>query len=60
MSKKQTKCIDYCICPYCGYKFDGNNALNANMDSTSTTCPDCSKDMSVSVSVEYMCTELDD
>ena len=56
---KQTKCIDDCICPYCGHKFDGAEALNYDMYISSIMCPECEKFMEVSISVEYMCTEIE-
>ncbi len=56
----QTRCIDDCICVYCGHKFDGRDACNANMDSTQVICPKCDKEMDVDISIEYMCTAIDD
>ena len=56
----QTKCIDDCICPYCGHKFDGQNALNYDMSREWAFCPSCNKEMKVEVSIEYMCTTIDD
>lgn len=56
----QTKCIDYCICPYCGHKFDGEEALNWDMCVRNIICPKCEKEMEVSFSIEYMCTTIED
>lgn len=56
----QTKCIDYCICPYCGHKFDGETACNGNMDCKSVICPECEKDIHIDLSIEYMCTVIED
>ena len=56
----QTKCIDDCICVYCGNKFDGNSACNANMDCTTIECPECGTEMEVSLSIEYMCTAIEE
>jgi hypothetical protein len=56
----QTICIDDCECPYCGHKFNGSNACNANMDCQSVECPKCKREMDVSISVEYMCTVIED
>lgn len=56
----ETKCIDYCICPYCGHKFNGQRAMNSDMDRGSITCPQCEKDMNVNISIEYMCTAIEE
>lgn len=58
-STKQTKCIDDCICPYCGHKFDGSNACNGDMDCVVIQCPQCEREMEVSLSIEYMCTAIE-
>ena len=65
MSKKkyptdQTKCVDWCICPYCGYVFDGYEEMNGDMDRSTVDCPKCNKTMHVSVSIEYMCTVMEE
>lgn len=56
----QTKHIDNCICPYCGYKFDGRDACNGDMDCSVITCPKCKKDMQVYLSIEYLCVAIED
>jgi len=58
--KDETKCIDDCECIYCGHFFDGEEATNNDMDCNVVTCPKCGKDMSISVSIEYMCTPIED
>ncbi len=55
----QTKCIDDCICPYCGHKFDGQKACNYSMQPLNIECPACSKEMSIDISVEFICTVID-
>jgi len=56
----QTRCIDDCICPHCGHKFDGQRAINGDMDCMiHVFCPECNKEMEVSISVEYMCTVVE-
>jgi len=57
---EQTRCIDDCECVECGYKFDGQRATNNDMDCNTVNCPKCKTEMYVSVSVEYMCTQIDD
>ena len=55
----QTKCIDDIICPNCGHKFDGRDAINADMDCMSNIfCPNCNGEMEISISVEYMATAV--
>lgn len=56
----QTMCIDDCICPYCGHKFDGGHAVNYDMCVSSVICPQCKEYMNVSISVEYMCTAVEE
>lgn len=53
----QTKCIDYCICPYCGFQFDGDEALNYEIISGSKEikCINCNGLMRVYLSIEYLC-----
>lgn len=56
----QTICIDDCQCVYCGNKFNGRDATNNNMDCNSVKCPECDRNMYVSLSIEYMCTEMEE
>lgn len=56
----QTKCIDWCICPYCGHKFDGFHVMNYDLYKTEIYCPICDKEMKISASVEYTCTAIDE
>lgn len=56
----QTTCIDDCICPYCGYRFDGKKATNNDLDVRYVHCPKCRKEMHVFPSVEWMCTIIDE
>lgn len=56
----QTKCIDDRICPYCGHRFDGEKAMNYKMFEPIITCPKCEKEIDVSISVEYLCTTIED
>lgn len=58
--KDQTICFDDCECVYCGHKFDGREATNANMDCAGVTCPNCKGEMFVHLSIEYMCTPVQD
>ena len=57
---EETKCIDNCICPYCGHEFDGQRAINNDLDTRLIDCPKCEKEMEVWTSVEYMCVTIDD
>ena len=57
---KQTVCIDDIECPYCGCKFDGQKAINNNLDCMSVDCPECGREMDIMVSVEYTATEIED
>jgi sarcosine oxidase delta subunit len=57
----QTQCIDDIICPYCGYKFEGERAVNGDMDCMlNIFCPECNGEMEISISVEYMATVVKD
>ena len=56
----ETICIDNCICVYCGNKFDGQRACNSNMDCNIVICPKCNKEMYVSLSIEYVCSVIED
>ncbi len=56
----QTICVDDCICVQCGNNFDGRTATDGDMDCLTVTCPKCHKEMYVSISVEYMCTAIED
>ena len=56
---KETKCIDDCICVYCGHKFDGHNATNGDLDTVSVECPKCGREMFVIMSVEYICQQIE-
>lgn len=53
--RNETKRIDDCECVYCGHIFDGRDACNADMDCSTVTCPNCSKEMLVLLSIEYTC-----
>lgn len=57
---EETKCVDYCICPYCGHKFNGKLAINGNLDERIIECPICEKEMEVFPSVKYTCTAIPD
>jgi NAD-dependent SIR2 family protein deacetylase len=57
---QQTDRIDDCECVYCGYIFNGSDAMNGDMDKQSVTCPKCYKDMFVSISVQYTCTPMEE
>lgn len=57
---EETVQIDNCQCVYCGHKFGGRSACNADMDCTTVTCPKCEKEMNVFISVEYTCSPVDD
>ncbi len=57
---KQTRCIDDIICPYCGIKFDGEQAINGDMDASIVICPKCKREMEISISVEYMATSIEE
>ena len=60
-NQNQTTCIDDIICPYCGHKFDGEKAINGDMDCLiNPECPKCKRKMEVSISVEYMATAIED
>lgn len=51
--------IDDCECIYCHHAFDGREACNGDMDTTTVECPKCGKEMAVSLSVEYLCYSID-
>jgi len=59
-STEETKCIDNCICPYCGHEFNGQRAINNDLDTRLIDCPKCEKEMEVWTSVEYMCVAIND
>lgn len=50
--------VDDCECVYCGFKFDGKEAINNDLDECIVYCPSCDAEMSVLMSVEYTCQEL--
>lgn len=55
----QTTCIDDIICPHCGHRFDGQRAINGDMDCMSEVhCPECRREMEISISVEYTATAV--
>lgn len=56
---KQTNSVDNIECPYCGHRFSGRNACNGNMDCYSVVCPYCGKEMSISMSIEYLAEEIE-
>lgn len=51
--------VDECECVYCRYIWDGRKACNADMDTSTVTCPSCGRIMGVSLSVEYLCYAID-
>lgn len=51
--------LDDCECIYCHHIWDGRKACNADMDTSTVTCPSCGRTMGVSLSVEYMCYKID-
>jgi len=55
----ETANIDDCVCVYCGHKFDGQIAINNDLDTSIVECPKCNKEMKVLLSVEYTCQRLD-
>ncbi len=57
---EETVRVDDCQCVYCGHIFNGRNACNADMDCQIVTCPNCEKEMEVSISVEYTCHPIED
>ena len=57
---KETKNIDNCVCVYCGHKFDGQTAIDNNLDEIIIDCPKCGKQMYVLMSVEYTCQSIDE
>ena len=56
----QTIMIDECQCVYCGHRFDGRDACNGDMDCVSVICPECGKEMYVLLSIEYLCTPIEE
>ena len=56
---KETKCIDDCICVYCGHKFDGTEATNGDIDCIEIECPKCGREMYVMISVKYTCQPIE-
>jgi NAD-dependent SIR2 family protein deacetylase len=59
-SIKETINYDVCECVYCGHIFNGREAMNGDMDKSSVECPNCEKEMNISISVQYVCTEICD
>jgi len=56
---KQTNTADSCECVYCGHLFDGRAACNGDMDCHAVQCPKCGKWNCVSMSIEYLCEEME-
>jgi len=56
---EETVSVDTCICPYCGHEFNGQRAINNNLDVRIIDCSKCRKEMEVYPSVEYMCVAID-
>lgn len=58
--REETRRIDECECPYCGHYFNGRDACNADMDVNYTHCPKCEKQINVFISVEYICSPVEE
>lgn len=57
---RETATVDNCQCVYCNHIFNGREACNGNMDCWSVKCPECEKEMYVALSIEYVCTEIEE
>lgn len=55
---EETTNIDNCECVYCGHKFDGQSAINNNLDTGTVICPNCKNEMRVLLSVTYTCQNI--
>lgn len=55
---EETNNIDDCECVYCGHKFDGQTAINKDLDTERVLCPKCNKEMRVLLSVAYTCQKI--
>ncbi len=60
MEYKETKCIDKCICCYCGNVFDGLEASNWNIRMRAVNCSFCGRRMKVTVNIEFKCKPIED
>jgi len=56
---EETNNVDKCECVYCGYMFNGRDAVDADLDTNFIICPKCKKRMKVFMSVEYLCLPED-
>ena len=56
---KDTKCVDKCICVYCGHVFDGLKASNWNIQMRTVNCPVCRREMKVQVSIKFTCSAME-
>lgn len=52
---EETSNADVIECVYCGHAFNGNKACNGDMDCSSVKCPECKKEMEVTMSIVYTC-----
>ena len=55
----QTNSVDMCECVYCGHLANGRDVCNGDMDCHSYQCPACGKWNFVSMSIEYLCEEME-
>lgn len=53
--KNETISVDDIECPWCGKKFDGENATNYDTSCNYVKCPECGKGICVMQSIEYTC-----
>lgn len=56
----ETRCVDSGICPYCGEKFNAEQAVNYSTQGTQfigpVDCPHCGKPIEIFCSIEYFCS----
>jgi len=52
---EETSNADVIECVFCGHTFNGHSACNADMDCSNVTCPECGKNMEVTMSIVYTC-----
>ena len=50
--KNETISVDDIECPWCGKKFDGENATNYDTSCNYVKCPECGKGICVMQSIE--------
>lgn len=57
--KDETTTVDDIECVYCGHIFNGNEACNYDLSCQSVECPECGKEMFISISPQFTCRPVD-